>query len=277
MKRSPILVAAVLLAAILVAIGCGNDAGKGSKATTAAAPAEPITADPAGGRVRGTVIMVHGGAWVGHIVSEQRRLMGIPGRHLLDRGWRVVSVDMQEGAAGLQDVLDVVASEIARKTSSGPLCLYGESSGAQMVLVAAARQRAVDCVIGLGTPADLPLYESEGAPGGDANKVVRLVASRMKRFFGTTKAELATWDPVTLAPQIRAPVLLMREGDDQIVSAAQAKRFKAASPETKVVTLEPGDPADASTKFMHGTISARGRTQYADAIDAFLARADKAR
>ena len=169
-------------------------------------------------------------------------------------------------------MLETIDGEIARKTSNGPICLYGESSGAHLALVAAARQRAIDCVIGLGTPTDLPLYESEGATSSEPR--VRQVAAQIKKFFGTTSAELAPWNPVGLASSIRADVLLLREGDDPIVSPAYAQRFRAASPGTKVVELEAGD---ASQRFVHGTISARGRAQYAAAIDAFLATVRKGR
>jgi acetyl esterase/lipase len=266
MQRTPILVVAVLLASIVVVAGCGNDAGKGSKAVVPVAA--PITADPPAGRVRGTMIMVHGGGWAGHDVHAQQVLMETPGRGLLDLGWRVVSVDTKEGEGGLQNVLEAIDGEIARKTSSGPTCLYGESSGAQLALVAAARRRTIDCVVGLGTPTDLPLYESVGPTSSEPR--VRQVAAQIKRFFGTTSAELAPWNPVGLARSIRGDVLLLREGDDPIVSPAYATRFQAASPGTKVVELDPG-----STRFVHGTISARGRAQYAAAIAAFVARVRK--
>ncbi len=270
MHRSP-LPAVALLAAILMVAGCGNDAGKGSQAAVAPV-AEPITADPSGGRVRGTMVMVHGGGWAGHDVHAQQVLMAIPGRGLLDRGWRVVSVDTKQGEGGLQNVLDAVDGEVARKTSNGPICLYGESSGAHLALVAAARRGTIDCVIGLGTPTDLPLYEAEGATSSEPR--VRQVAAQIKKFFGTTSAELAPWNPVGLASSVRADVLLMREGDDPIVSPAYAQRFRAVSPGTKVVELDAGN---ASQRFVHGTISARGRAQYAAAIDAFIATARKAR
>jgi acetyl esterase/lipase len=265
MKRSPILVVAVLLSIVMVA-GCGND--KGSQAVVPVAA--PITADPSAGKVRGTMIMVHGGGWAGHDIHAQQVLMGIPGKGLLDQGWRVVSVDTKEGKGGLQNILEAIDGEIARKTSNGPMCLYGESSGAHLALVAAARQRAIDCVIGLGTPTDLPLYESVGPTSSEPR--VRQVAAQIKKFFGSTSAELAPWNPVGLASSIRADVLLMREGDDPIVSPAYATRFQAASPGTKIVELDPG-----TTRFVHGTISERGRAQYAAAIDAFLATVRKGR
>ena len=229
----------------------------------------PISADPAG-PVRGTMIMVHAGGWAGHDGHAQDLLLKQPGDLFLARGWRVVSIDYNEGVAGLQDVLDAAGAELARKSGDGPVCIYGESSGAHLALVAAARLRAIDCVIGLGTPTDLVLYEAEAAVSGDAR--VRQVSSQISRFFGSTLAETAIWDPVALAPTIHADVLLVHEADDEIVTPAHAQRFQAARPTTQVVELEPGDKNDPATDFMHGTVSDVGRVHYMSSIGAFADR-----
>ena len=71
---------------------------------------------------------------------------------------------LRGGQAGLQDVLDAAGSELARIGDNGPVCIYGESAGAHLALVAAERLRAIDCVIGLGTPTDLPLYTRRPPP-----------------------------------------------------------------------------------------------------------------
>ena len=235
--------------------------------------AAKLTRDPAGA-VRGTVILVHAGGWAGHDAHAQQILFDQPGDVFLERGWRVVSVDYDEGTAGLQDVLSAVGDELARGTSTGPLCLYGESAGAQLAIVAAARVRSVDCVIGLGAPTDLALYESQGATSDNAQ--VRLVATRMGTFFGTTPEALGPWNPVALAPSMRADVLLLDEGDDGVVSAENAARFAAARPTTQTVVLESGDPNDPSTKFVHGTVSAAGRAAY-DAADRRVRRPSRRR
>jgi acetyl esterase/lipase len=236
--------------------------------------AAPIALDPAG-PARGTVIMVHAGGWAGHDAYAQDLLAKSPGNLFLERGWRVVSVDYEDGTAGLDDVLSAAGAELARKTSDGPLCLYGESSGAHLALVAAARLRAIDCVIGLGTPTDLTLYQAESAVSGDAR--VRLVASQMTRFFGTTLQETAPWNLVSLAPTIHADVLLMHEADDSVVSALHTLRFAAARPTTQTLELEAGDPNNPADDFMHGTNSSAGRAQYMAAIGSFADRAVAAR
>ena len=233
--------------------------------------AEPISADPVGAAPRGTMIMVHAGGWAGHDGHAQRLLMDRPGDLLRARGWRVVSLDYEEGTAGLQDVLNAAGSELARTSAPGPVGIYGESSGAHLALVAAQRLRAIDCVIGLGTPTDLPLYATEAAASLDER--VKLVASQITRLFGATPDELAPWNLVPLAPSIHADVLLVHEADDEMVSAQHDARFAAARPPTQPVQLEAGNPAAPAPDFVHGTVSDAGRGHYASAIGAFADRA----
>jgi hypothetical protein len=237
--------------------------------------AAPISADPAG-PVRGTMLLVHGGAWAGHSALAQQLLMTDPGPLFVARGWRVISIDMAEGKAGLQAVLTAVDAELARPARAGPLCIYGESSGAHLSLVAARRRRAVDCVLGMAAPTDLAQLRVVGNASPDPR--VRAVTELMERFFGTTAAELDPWSPRLFAPSIHADVLLLHEVDDPLIPAAHGRRFQAAVPTTQLVELEPGDPA---TKFRHGSISALGRTHYEAALKGFadqaLARRDAER
>ncbi|MEY2516392.1 MAG: hypothetical protein QOJ89_3750 [bacterium] len=237
--------------------------------------ADPISADPASVPVRGTMIMVHGGGWAGHDAHAQEILMQTPGALLLARGWRIVSIDYDEGTAGLADVLDAAGAELQRRSGDGPLCIYGESSGAHLALVAASKLRAIDCVIGLGVPTDIARYETDAAASDDNR--LRAVAMQMTKFFGTTPEQAAPWDLLALAPEIAADVLLLHEGDDSVVPVAHQAAFQAIRPSTQTVELEAGDPADESTHFVHGTISALGRTQYDAAIGAIADRAVAAR
>gem|GEM_PF-1453104 len=232
--------------------------------------AAPITSDPAG-PARGTVIMIHAGGWAGHDADAQRALSGSPGNLFLERGWRVVSIDYNEGTPGLQDVLDAAGAELARNTTDGPLCLYGESSGAHLALMAASRLRSIDCVMGLGTPTDISLYQAEATASADAR--VKLVSSQMVRFFGSTPQQIAPYNLVALAPAIHADVLLMHEADDSVVSALHAARFALARPTTQTLELPAGDPNNSADDFMHGTISQAGRAAYANAIGSFADRA----
>lgn len=233
--------------------------------------AAPAISDPAGA-VRGTMIMVHAGGWAGHDEYAQDLLMERPGRQLLAHGWRIVSLDYQEGTAGLQDVLNAAGSELERRTSSGPVCLYGESAGGHLALIAASRLRAIDCVIALGPPTDLSLYQTEAADSADGR--LKLVAYQISRFFGTTDAENAPWDPASLAPRIQPDVLLFHEDDDAIVSPQHNLNFAADRITTQSVHLAAGGHGDG---FVHGTVSADGRQAYRSAIAAFAERALTAR
>ena len=228
--------------------------------------AEPITVDPVG-PVQGTMIMVHAGGWAGHDASAQRQLVDSPGDVFLKRGWRIISIDYNEGTAGLQDVLNTAGAELTRKTGDGPVCIYGESSGAHLALAVAARLRAIDCVAGLGTPTDIGLYQQEAAASSDLR--VKQVAGRMGDFFGATPDAYASWNPVTFAATIHADMLLLHEADDEVVTALHGQRFQAAAPAPQLAELEPGDPNDETTDFMHGTISEVGRTHYASALGSF--------
>ncbi|HVF80011.1 MAG TPA: hypothetical protein VNA28_17090 [Solirubrobacteraceae bacterium] len=234
----------------------------------------PISSDPSG-PARGTMILVHAGGWAGHDGYAQGELLKNPGDLFLARGWRVVSIDYEEGAGGLQDLLNVAGAELARNTSAGPLCIYGESSGAHLALMAAARLRAIDCVIGVGTPTDLYQYTVEASVSNDDR--VKLVSGQIMKLFGATAEATAAWNLVSLAPTIRSDVLLVQETDDELVTASHAQRFQVARPTTQLIELEPGDRGNRANDFMHGTVSDLGRTQYMAGIGAFADRAVGAR
>jgi acetyl esterase/lipase len=261
-------VLAVIACAALAACGTpkrGEPTPTQTQTTTQTPVAVAVTADPAG-PARATMIMIHGGGWAGHNDAAQRALMERPGKLLLRRGWRVVSIDYEEGTAGLDDVLKTARAEIERGTSNGPLCLYGESSGGHLALVAAARLGdEVNCVIGLGAPADLPLYLATAKSGSPQH---RFVARLVRKYFGTSDTELAPWDPVSLVGSIKADVLLMHGANDTLVPATQSASFAAAHPATRTVTLQAG-----RLPFVHGSISAKGRAAYDEAIASFAARA----
>lgn len=234
----------------------------------------PLSADPSGPPV-GTMILVHAGGWAGHDGYAQSELLKNPGDLFRARGWRVVSIDYDEGPGGLQDLLNVAGAELARRSSDGPLCIYGESSGAHLALIAAARLRAIDCVIGVGTPTDLYQYTVEASVSDDDR--VRLVSGQIMRLFGTTPEATTAWNLVALAPSIHADVMLVHETDDELVTASHAQRFAAARPTTQLVELQAGERGNAAQDFMHGTVSDVGRGQYMSGIGSFADRAVSAR
>src|SRR4051794_3606567 len=172
MSRSLARVTATVLLAVGAAFAAQATPAFASLSSLLAPPAPPVkvippvqapvSADPVAPPV-GTMLIVHGGGWTGHDGDVQRHLLTARGDLFLARGWRVVSVDYNEGPLGIQDVMDAAGAELARGTSNGPLCIYGESSGGHIALMVAARMRSIDCVIGVGTPTDLKLYADEEA------------------------------------------------------------------------------------------------------------------
>ncbi len=234
------------------------------------APAPAMTSSPA--KVSGTMLMLHGGGWTGPGPRSQAKLMTTPGDALTARGWRVVSVDYRAGADSLADVLTAAGAEAAQATG-GLLCIYGESAGAQLALVAAARLPAVDCVVAVGPPADFETYIAEVRASNDQQR--KYVADQIEAVWGATPELRAPYDPIRLIPSIGADVLLLREADDPLIPVEQVENFVAARPTSQRVELEgvPGGPADPTQVYLHGTLSDNGRSQHRAAIAAFVDRA----
>lgn len=153
-------------------------------------PEQALVASPS--TVQGTMLMVHGGGWTGPALRSQKALMTMPGDMLSQRNWRIVSVDYREGAAGLQDVIDAAGAELTKPTG-GLLCIYGESAGAQLALVAASRVAGVDCVVAFAPPADFEAYQAEVQRGNDPDR--QTIANQMASVWGSTPEDRAPPTP----------------------------------------------------------------------------------
>src|SRR5215213_5547061 len=102
---------------------------------------------------RGTVLLFHGGGW--------NRVGPVPTAALAPKaasfraaGLRAQSLDYRRGDEGLIDVVAAVDEQLAAHPNS-PLCLYGESAGGHLALLAAAARPQVRCVITAAAPTDL--------------------------------------------------------------------------------------------------------------------------
>ncbi len=237
----------------------------------AATPSPALAAAPAAS-AHGTMLMVHGGGWTGPGPKAQAALMTMPGEVLSGRSWRIVSVDYHSGSAGLQDVIDAAGAELA-SPAGGPLCIYGESAGAQLALVAASRLSGVDCVVAMGPPADFEAYQAEVRASNDSGR--QIIAAQMAAVWGQTPEERAPNDPVKVANSIRGDVLIMREGDDALIPIEQVENFIAARPTTERMELQSAG-GDLSQFYLHGTLSEAGRAQYRATLGAFVDRATAA-
>jgi hypothetical protein len=231
-------------------------------------PGPALVASPATG-VKGTIVMVHGGGWHGVDAAGQAALMQQPGEMFVARGWRVVSVDYDAGIDGLQDVVDAAAAELAAPAGR-LLCLYGESAGAHLSLLAAAKLDGVDCVMAAGPPTDLIAYQAEARASGDHNRSV--ISGLMQDAFGSTPETTALWDPVRVASTIRADVLLLRQAADLAIPREQIDNYLAADPTAQSTELESTSQASTDTYWLHGMLSEAGRAQYLSQLGGFVDR-----
>lgn len=253
----------------IVAAALAGFLAPGSAMAATTGPVAPLVSAPASA-AKGTMLMVHGGGWTGPAPLAQTSLMTMPGETLSARGWRIVSVDYHAGSAGLQDVIDAAGAELA-SPAGGPLCIYGESAGAQLALVAAARTSGVDCVVAMGPPADFEAYQAEIQASNDSGRSI--IGAQMRNVWGQTPEERAPNDPVKLAKSIRGDVLVMREADDALIPIEQVENFVAARPTTERAELQAAPGSDLSQFYLHGTLSDEGRAQYRATLGGFADRA----
>jgi len=250
-----ILAAAAALAAIVPA--------------PARAAQDPIVDEPAG--VQGTVVLVHASGWAGYYDDPyyhdaKREIYEFIGHDLANHHWRVVSIEYATGEAGLASVEDAVRRERAAHPDQ-PLCLYGESSGAHLSLLAAADIPQVSCVLAVGAPTNLATWGDPKAEPSLPDNVRQTIASIKQKVFGTDPSALAAWSPATQARRIHADVLLAHETDDWIVSADQVGALRTHLPIASAYTIT-GAPADTpgTVERVHGHWSPQDRTSLIAAV-----------
>jgi dienelactone hydrolase len=248
---------------------------------TAAAQAAPdaIVDDPPG--AVGTVLLVHASGWAGYYDDPyyhdaKREIYEFIGHDLAAHHWRVVSIEYAAGEAGLTSVENAVRREHAAHPDQ-PLCLYGESSGAHLSLLAAANIPQVNCVIAVGAPTNLATWGDPKAEPNLPDNVRQTIAAIKGKVFGPDPAALAAWSPATQARRIRADILLAHETDDWIVPADQVGALRAHLPTAGAYTI-PGAPPDApaTTERVHGHWTLQDRTNLIAAVVHTLDRAHTA-
>lgn len=230
--------------------------------------AAPIVASPTG-PIKGTMLLLHGGGWKGPDSYAQGLLMDQPGAMLVQHGWRVVSIDYRAGTDGLQDVMAAVSDQLAHP-AGGLLCLYGESAGAHLALVAASRMKGIDCIAAAGPPIDFQAYMAEATAGGQAKPLE--VVAQMQKVFGATPADTAPWEPVHIADKISADILIMRQTDDRLIPIDQMNRFLKVRPTAQFVSLQSGDSSNTDDWWLHGTLSDAGRAELLQSVGDFADR-----
>lgn len=220
----------------------------------------------------GTILLVHGGGWAGPDRYKQEYLMGFPGPVFADRGWRVLSIDYERGLAGLQAVKDAIGAELVEAGREGPLCVYGESAGAHLAMIAAAQIPSVDCLVAVGGPVDFSTFRAQAQAEGNETAVGTYDETIVGRL-GDAAALGPEWQPVAVAAQINADVLAVRQADDQVVPKGQLGQLVEALPVMDTLVTGAGDLNDPAQKYLHGSLDAEAREQMAGALGAFADRA----
>ena len=218
--------------------------------------------------------MVHAGGWAGHDAHAQQLLMERPGDLLLGRGWRVVSLDYEEGTAGLQDVLNAAGAELARDTGGGPglhLRRVGRRAPRARRRRAAARDRLrhrprhADRSLALpGRGGRQPRRPAEDGRRPD-HALLRRRAGRVRAL--EPRHARARRSTPTCCSCTRPPT---RSSRPSTTPASRPRGPRRSSSTWRPATPRTGD-------FMHGTVSDAGRGQYMAAIGAFADRAVAAR
>lgn len=216
-------------------------------------------------RARGLVVLVHGGGWAGPDQPRQWNIDWWPGRMFRAAHWSTVAIDYAAGTDGLNSVLSELRAALAT-APRGRVCVYGESSGGHLALLAAAQLPALRCVITLGAPTDLDRWRDDAARGGEPGWV-GTYAETVPQTFGPGPVA-PEWEPVRVADRIAAPVLMVGQGDDRALPIrGQMEAFATVKPSTALLVTGPG-----AQPYLHGSFSQTSRQQFEARMRAFLRR-----
>jgi acetyl esterase/lipase len=240
---------AVTLSAVLVALLAllaANKAGEPTeRADTATGPALPLRLDreifrpPRDQKVRGVVLVIHGGGWQG---GQPRLMQGIePDAERLARwGYIAWSVDYRSGRRSLEDVVDWYRL-IRTRHPQRRICAKGTSAGGHLALMLAVRTR-IDCVIDESGPTDLLRFEFP----------------TVERFFPTPRTRQA-FSPLGYAESNvfnGTRILIAHLRSDPLVPFAHSRRFHREV-ESRLVPLPAGE-----VPFVHGAVDALALARY---------------
>ena len=226
------LIALVLLALMMV-VAAAPPAGAMPRSVNSTSAKSP----------KGTVLIVHGGGWK-QTSDAEISLMRPIAKAFNDAGWSTRIQAQHGGLRSYADVINGVAS-LKKSIGSGPLCLYGESSGGHLALLtAAAMGDRVRCVIAAAAPTWLDI------PGdtGDHQYVRGLAISAF------TERALGVFSPLAYAAQTRAQILMVHAENDPLIAPWQAQMYAALKPGTRTVLLPPGD-----VRWIHSDVSYHSR------------------
>lgn len=243
---------AVLLGAVgAVLAGCGSE-----RRTPPAAPsgAERLRYGehpdqvldlrrPAGGRVLGTVALLHGGYWLPQYALDQLDGMA---ELLTSQGWVTANLEYRAtgDGGGVPRTLEDVAAALdllAERDVPDTVVALGHSAGGQLAAWAAARRAdlpggapRVPLTAAVSLSGVLDLTTAATGPGS---------SDPVQGFVGGTPDAVpdayAAADPTLLTPT--CPVAAVHATDDQVVPLSQSESYVAAHPDRARLVEVPGD------------------------------------
>ena len=206
------------------------------------------------------MMMLHGGGWY---TVGQGALDITQGNADLwrDVGWESVNVDYLPCRRAFTSALAMYDLVRAHYPESVPVCISGDSAGAQLALLIAAKRRTVACVIANSPPTDLVRIRRQGLNAATAGVAPSLLRTGAEATGGVALAAFGRLgirpaSPIRSAAKIHTRVLLATARDDILIPVAQIaameRALRKANPGGHVVAdvLEPG-----SQRFVHGTAS----------------------
>lgn len=168
----------------------------------------------------------------------------------------------QWGAKIQDDLIDGIKWAIGQGNVDGArVCAYGASFGGYSALMLAAREpQLIKCAVGYAGVYDLKLILSS-----DHARRYKSIGATLRRYLGEDKAELDRYSPVTLAAQIKAPVLLVHGGKDETAPPEHAEAMRAAL----IAQNRPPEWLYAPTEG-HGFYDTANVTRFYQALESFL-------
>jgi dipeptidyl aminopeptidase/acylaminoacyl peptidase len=253
--------AALSSAVLLLSLaGCGG--GDDLELKPGPGPGEPAeitwgapSADFKGRDPKGVVLLLHGGGWQRDPAAYEAEVQIAPLYEQL--GYATATIGYNDGAKGLQDVIDLYAKADKRYPDT-PICAIGASAGGTLALLLASEEPDLACAIDLAGPTDLTALSDQGGE----------VASRLAvEAFGEDNLE--EFSPVAHADSIKAPVMMVFAVADPVVPEQQGPELKRALPSAKLIVLPQGDAS-----FIHGPgVDPRAKERADAAANAFLEQA----
>lgn len=180
-------------------------------------------------------------------------------------GYRTRLVRYRPGRRGLADVRAAL-SAARRARPRLPLCAYGESSGGTWVLVAAAADPGLDCVVISASPTDQETWAQS-----DRRGALRLATEVWPGYFGSATEDnmFEPFDVWTGAPP-GIPALLLYAQGDQAVPAQQGRLFATVAPGIRLRVLRRG-----GRMFVHNKVDSRQLGRVRAAARSFVSLAGR--